>query len=84
MARYFEFLSQFYGFHLTHPRILFELRYKRKKKVKDNKYKETKNKQKRKENERKKTENRTGRRSITEKENKESQSHREDAPRQPL
>jgi hypothetical protein len=21
MARYFEFLSQFYGFHLTHPRI---------------------------------------------------------------
>jgi hypothetical protein len=20
MARYFEFLSQFYGFHLTHPR----------------------------------------------------------------
>jgi hypothetical protein len=22
MARYFEFLSQFYGFHLTHPRIL--------------------------------------------------------------
>jgi hypothetical protein len=23
MARYFEFLSQFYGFHLTHPRIFF-------------------------------------------------------------
>jgi hypothetical protein len=22
MARYFEFLSQFYGFHLTHPRNL--------------------------------------------------------------
>jgi hypothetical protein len=25
MARYFEFLSQFYGFHLTHPRIIEKL-----------------------------------------------------------
>jgi hypothetical protein len=25
MARYFEFLSQFYGFHLTHPRILLHI-----------------------------------------------------------
>jgi hypothetical protein len=28
MARYFEFLSQFYGFHLTHPRRILEIHVK--------------------------------------------------------